>query len=118
MGQLRPVSETILKRAKEDPEFRAALLAEAIELLAENDVQTAKSIIRNYVLASIGFEVLAKQIDKKPESSDPSNGVHRNSRPISLRSECLFESCPNLTQISRTTFNSTYVRRFARRALP
>ncbi len=38
MGQLRPVSETILKRAKEDPEFRAALLAEAIELLAENDV--------------------------------------------------------------------------------
>jgi len=68
MGQLRPVSETILKRAKEDPEFRAALLAEAIELLAENDVQTAKSIIRNYVLASIGFEALAKQIDKKPES--------------------------------------------------
>ena len=68
MGQLRPVSETILKRAKEDPDFRAALLAEAIELLAENDVQTAKSIIRNYVLASIGFEALAKQIDKKPES--------------------------------------------------
>ena len=43
-------------------------MAEAIELLAENDVQTAKSIIRKYILASIGFEALAKQIDKKPES--------------------------------------------------
>ena len=68
MGQLRSVSETILQRAKEDPEFRAGLLAEAIELLAENDVQTAKSIIRKYILASIGFEALAKEIDKKPES--------------------------------------------------
>jgi DNA-binding phage protein len=53
---------------REDPEFRAAQLAEAIEFLAENDVQTAKSIIRKYILASIGFEALAKQIDKKPKS--------------------------------------------------
>lgn len=49
MGLLRPVSETILKRAKEDPEFRAALWAEAIELLAENDVQTARSNIRKNI---------------------------------------------------------------------
>ncbi len=44
------------------------MLSEALELLAENDVQTAKSIIRNYVLASIGFEALAKVVGKKPES--------------------------------------------------
>jgi DNA-binding phage protein len=68
MGQLKPVSETILARAKRDPEFRAALLAEAIVLMAENDVRTAKRMLRDYVLASIGFEELAKSVGKKPES--------------------------------------------------
>jgi len=68
MGHLRPVSETVLKRAKRDPEFRAALLGQAVECLVSNDVRTAKKMIRDYVLASIGFEALAKQVNKKPES--------------------------------------------------
>jgi DNA-binding phage protein len=68
MGHLRPVSEVMLDRAKRDPEFRAALLGEAVECLLENDVHTAKKMIRNYVLASMGFKELAKQVDKKPES--------------------------------------------------
>ncbi len=68
MGYTRPVKETILERAKSSPKFRAALIGEALELIAENDVQTAKSLIRDYVLASIGFEALAKEVGKKPES--------------------------------------------------
>ena len=68
MGHARPVAETILARAKRDPEFRASLLAEAVELMAENDVKTAKRMLRDYVLASIGFEKLAKSVGKKPES--------------------------------------------------
>ncbi len=68
MGQTRAVKETVLQRAKANPEFRAALIGEALELIAENDVQTAKTLIRDYVLASIGFEALAKEVGKKPES--------------------------------------------------
>ena len=68
MRQTKPVKETILQRAKANPEFRAALIGEALELIAENDVQTAKSLIRDYVLSSIGFEALAKDVGKKPES--------------------------------------------------
>lgn len=68
MGRTRAVEETILQRAKANPEFRAALIGEALELIAENDVQTAKSLLRDYVLASIGFEALAKEVGKKPES--------------------------------------------------
>lgn len=68
MGQTRPVKETVLQRAKASPEFRATLIGEALELIAENDVQTAKALIRDYVLASIGFEALAKEVGKKPES--------------------------------------------------
>jgi DNA-binding phage protein len=36
--------------------------------IAENDVQTAKALIRDYVLATIGFEALAKVVGKNPES--------------------------------------------------
>ncbi len=68
MGQTRPAKSTILERAKASPEFRATLIGEALELIAENNVQTAKALIRDYVLASIGFEALAKRIGKKPES--------------------------------------------------
>ena len=68
MGRTRPAKETILQRAKTSPAFRATLIGEALELIAENDVQTAKSLIRDYVLASIGFEALAKEVGKKPES--------------------------------------------------
>lgn len=68
MGSTQAVQATILQRAKQDPEFRAALIGEALELIAENDVQTAKSLLRNYVLASIGFEALVKKVGKKPES--------------------------------------------------
>ena len=64
----RPVAETFLVRAKREPSFRAALLGEALELIAENDVETAKSILRDYVLATLGYEALAKKVGKKPES--------------------------------------------------
>lgn len=68
MGRTQAVKETILQRAKANPKFRAALIGEALESIAENDVQTAKALIRDYVLASIGFEALAKDMGKKPES--------------------------------------------------
>lgn len=68
MGRTRPAKESILQRAKANSEFRGALIGEALELIAENDVQTAKALIRDYVLASIGFEALAKNVGKKPES--------------------------------------------------
>jgi DNA-binding phage protein len=83
VGHLKPVSEIMLDRAKRDPKFRVALLGQAIECFIENDVQTAKKMIRNYVLASMGFEKLAKTVDKKPESlmrmlSDKGNPTMNN----------------------------------------
>jgi hypothetical protein len=68
MGHTRPVAETIVARAKREPEFRAALIGQAVECIVENDVRTAKRLIRDYVLASTSFEALSKKIKKKPES--------------------------------------------------
>jgi DNA-binding phage protein len=68
MGFTRPVKETILKRAQWSRAARAALIDEALELIAENDVQTAKSLLRDYIVPAIGWEVVAKQLGKKPAS--------------------------------------------------
>lgn len=77
-GAYETRQRNVLQRAKSSPEFRAALIGEALELIAENDVQTAKALIRDYVLASIGFEVLAKEIGKKPESIERMLSVKGN----------------------------------------
>ena len=45
----RSVKETFLQRAKRDPKFRTALIGEALELIAEDNVEAAKSLIRHYI---------------------------------------------------------------------
>ncbi|WP_146446231.1 helix-turn-helix domain-containing transcriptional regulator [Botrimarina colliarenosi] len=64
----RPIERTISKRATHDSEFRAALVAEALKCLCENDVATAKSILRTYVMTAIGFEELGRRMGERPES--------------------------------------------------
>lgn len=51
MGRTQAVKETILQRAKANPKFRAVLIAESLESIAENDMSTAKSLIHHDMLA-------------------------------------------------------------------
>lgn len=64
----RDFKETVLQRAVSDPEFRVGLLTEAAECLLNNEVAIAKSLLRDYVNATIGFEELANRTEKKPQS--------------------------------------------------
>lgn len=64
----RPIERTISERAKRDREFRAALVAEALNCLCDNDVATAKSILRTYVMTAIGYEELGRRMSERPES--------------------------------------------------
>ena len=57
----RDFRETILARARRDPEFRDGLLTEGIECLLEGEVDTGKAVLRNYINATIGFDGLAAQ---------------------------------------------------------
>ncbi len=68
MALTREFKETVKARAQRDPEFRKALLVEAVDLLLEGDVETGKALLRNYVNATIGFEELAKQVNFSPKS--------------------------------------------------
>ena len=50
--------ETIRARAQRDPDFRQALLREAIECVINGDLATGKAVLRDYVNATIGFQDL------------------------------------------------------------
>ena len=53
--------ETIRARAQADPDFRQALLCEAIECLINGELATGKAVLRNYVNATVGFQDLEKR---------------------------------------------------------
>ena len=60
MALTRAYRESVLERIKRDPEFTAALYAEAISSLVEGDRGTALSILRDLVHAHISFKTLAR----------------------------------------------------------
>ncbi|MFT4585321.1 MAG: DNA-binding phage protein [Gammaproteobacteria bacterium] len=68
MPLTRDFKDTIAERAKNDPEFRAGLLVEAAECLINNELDVAKSLLRDYVNATLGFKELGALVDKKPTS--------------------------------------------------
>ena len=53
--------ETIRARAQSDPHFRRALLREAVECVINGDLETGKSVLRDYVNATVGFQALEKR---------------------------------------------------------
>jgi DNA-binding phage protein len=59
MPLTREFKETIRERATEDPAFRAALLSEVVDLFLAGDLTTGKSVLRDYINATIGFAALA-----------------------------------------------------------
>jgi len=60
MALTRAFKDLVADRAARDPEFRIALLTEAVDLLLAGDVEIGKAILRDYVNATIGFPVLAQ----------------------------------------------------------
>jgi DNA-binding phage protein len=71
MPLTRSFKETVKERVREDPAFRAALLAEGIDALLSGEVEVGKAIIRDFINATIGFEQLAD------ETGTPSKSLMR-----------------------------------------
>jgi hypothetical protein len=53
---------TIRNRVQSDPAFRKALLREAIESMLSGDIDTGKTVLRDYINATDGFAALEKRI--------------------------------------------------------
>jgi DNA-binding phage protein len=56
----RDFKQTIRARVERDPKFRSALLREGVETMLAGDVTTAKTILRDYINATVGFTDLAE----------------------------------------------------------
>ena len=59
MPLTRDFKETIRARVERDPKFRKELLREGVEAMLAGDVATAKTILRDYINATVGFTDLA-----------------------------------------------------------
>ena len=68
MPLTRDFKETIRARVERDPKFRKELLQEGIEAMLAGDVATAKTILRDYINATVGFTDLAEATHIPPKS--------------------------------------------------
>jgi len=68
MPLTRDFKDTIKARAQSDPAFRVALLEEALDAFLDNDLETGKLLLRDYVNATVGFETLGAELHKSPKS--------------------------------------------------
>jgi DNA-binding phage protein len=74
----------IESRLRRDAKFRRALFQEAVQTLVEGDVDTAKSVLRDYINATIGFDALAKATKMPPKSLMPMFGPKGNPTATNL----------------------------------
>ena len=68
MALTRDFKETVRARVQRDPAFRRELLREGIESFLAGDVDTGKSVLRDYINATIGFQELADITHHSPKS--------------------------------------------------
>ncbi len=71
MSISRDYKDTINERVNSDPVFTAALLDEAITLFLNGEPDVARLVLRDLVNATLGFEVLASEMER------PSKSLHR-----------------------------------------
>src|SRR6202165_4082998 len=60
MPRTKPFRELVQARVKTDKKFAEALLREGIDAMLSGDVETGKTILRDYIKATVGFEKLGE----------------------------------------------------------
>jgi DNA-binding phage protein len=59
MALTRSFKETVQARVQRDPAFRDALLKESVDAMLSGDLDAGKSVLRDFINATVGFEKLA-----------------------------------------------------------
>lgn len=62
MPLTREFKQTVMARVRSDRAFRHALLREGVECFLSGDVDAGKSVLRDYIKATIGFGPLSKSV--------------------------------------------------------
>ena len=67
MPLTKSFNETIKARLQESDGFRKALLREAVGCMIAGDVETGKSVLRNYINGTVGFVKLGADLGRSPK---------------------------------------------------
>ena len=111
MPLTRDFKETIQARIQKDPTFRKELLREGIECLLSGDLETGKTILRDYINATVGFEKLGALTHKPAKSLMRMFGPKGNPRARNL-----FEVISHLQKSSGLRLGLHYVHIRAKKA--
>jgi DNA-binding phage protein len=68
MALTRSFKDLVRRHVAADPDYAAALLREGIDTMLAGDVDTGKTILRDYIKATIGFEKLGEATGTQPKS--------------------------------------------------
>ena len=68
MAKTKSFKELVQGRVKADKKFAEALLREGIDAMLSGDVDTGKTILRDYIKATVGFEKLGEATGTQPKS--------------------------------------------------
>jgi DNA-binding phage protein len=68
MPLTRDFKQTIRDRVQRDPKFRKELLREGLEAMLTGEMTLAKTILRDYINATVGFAGLAAATQIPPKS--------------------------------------------------
>ena len=68
MALTKGFKDLVQTRVAMDKAFADALLREGVDAMLSGDVETGKSILRDYIKATVGFEQLADAIDTPAKS--------------------------------------------------
>lgn len=68
MALTKDFKTTVRDRAQHDSDFRQAMLIEAVNALLADEVDVAKSLLKNFINATISFEPLAELVHKNSKS--------------------------------------------------
>jgi len=60
-------SKTIRGKLQQSAAFRRSLLREAVGSMIAGDVETGKSVLRNYINGTIGFVKLGADLERSPK---------------------------------------------------
>lgn len=80
MAITRKFRSTIMDRASSDPTFRRQMLTEAVNELLAGDLGAGKAMLRDYINATITFQLLAKKLKKNDKSVHRMLGPRGNPR--------------------------------------
>jgi DNA-binding phage protein len=68
MAKTGSFKDLVQTRARNDRKFAEALLREGVDAMLSGDVETGKTILRDYIKATVGFEKLGEATGTQPKS--------------------------------------------------